>query len=34
MIDLSKRIRDGTEEIAAVLCEEHGKTLPDARGEV
>ena len=34
MLKLQALIREHTEEIAALITEEHGKTLPDAVGEV
>ncbi|RUR55263.1 CoA-acylating methylmalonate-semialdehyde dehydrogenase [Vreelandella populi] len=34
MLKLQALIRDNTDELAALITEEHGKTLPDAKGEV
>ncbi|GHE21743.1 CoA-acylating methylmalonate-semialdehyde dehydrogenase [Halomonas urumqiensis] len=34
MLKLQALIRDNTAELAALITEEHGKTLPDAEGEV
>lgn len=34
MFDLQAKIRQASEELAETLTREHGKTLPDARGEV
>jgi len=34
MLKLQALIRDNTDELAALISEEHGKTLPDAAGEV
>ncbi|MDN3558077.1 CoA-acylating methylmalonate-semialdehyde dehydrogenase [Halomonas maura] len=34
MLKLQALIREHTEELAALITEEHGKTLPDAAGEV
>lgn len=34
MTDLARLLRDNTTKIAEVLSREHGKTLPDAEGEV
>jgi len=34
MLTLQALIREHTEELAALITEEHGKTLPDAAGEV
>ncbi|HCR97390.1 MULTISPECIES: CoA-acylating methylmalonate-semialdehyde dehydrogenase [Halomonas] len=34
MLALQALIRDNTDELAALITEEHGKTLPDAKGEV
>lgn len=34
MLKLQALIRDNTSELAALITEEHGKTLPDAEGEV
>ncbi|QOR39953.1 CoA-acylating methylmalonate-semialdehyde dehydrogenase [Billgrantia diversa] len=34
MLSLQALIREQTEELAALITEEHGKTLPDAAGEV
>ena len=34
MFDLQSKVKAATEEIAETLTREHGKTLPDARGEV
>ncbi|QTF92163.1 CoA-acylating methylmalonate-semialdehyde dehydrogenase [Halomonas sp. BM-2019] len=34
MLKLQALIRDNTSELAALISEEHGKTLPDAEGEV
>ena len=34
MLKLQSLIRDNTAELAALITEEHGKTLPDAEGEV
>ncbi|RUR33618.1 CoA-acylating methylmalonate-semialdehyde dehydrogenase [Vreelandella nanhaiensis] len=34
MLTLQALIRDNTDELAALITEEHGKTLPDAKGEV
>ena len=34
MLKLQALVRDNTAELAALITEEHGKTLPDAEGEV
>lgn len=34
MLNLQQLIRENTEELAQLVTEEHGKTLPDAEGEV
>lgn len=34
IFDLQAKVRGATEELAETLTKEHGKTLPDARGEV
>jgi len=34
MFDLQRKIRDHTDELAHNLSTEHGKTLPDAKGEI
>jgi malonate-semialdehyde dehydrogenase (acetylating) / methylmalonate-semialdehyde dehydrogenase len=34
MFDLQHRLRNSAEELAVAITREHGKTLPDARGEV
>ncbi len=34
MLKFQALVRDNTEELAALITEEHGKTLPDAEGEV
>ncbi len=34
MLKFQQLVRDNTKELAALITEEHGKTLPDAEGEV
>ena len=34
MFDYVSKIKQNSEELAQILTKEHGKTLPDARGEV
>jgi acyl-CoA reductase-like NAD-dependent aldehyde dehydrogenase len=34
MFDFQHRVRQNMDKIAELITEEHGKTLPDAKGDV